>query len=189
MTLRGACAPTGCQMEMALGPEAQVEDGDAQSNGDKVIVDSLERMIGTAVVIAYLEVTKTVKEAQLAAQVKWLKRVKWEMRGQKFQWYLRMFRVMMKTGRGWFYLSPLWNLIFLQRRDGSFALSQTLATVLCAGTVDDLSALVTNNPTGDTPPLLLSPQTRNSSESRPVGLLRSHHFSFAFLEVTMGVIW
>ncbi|KAK3239525.1 hypothetical protein CYMTET_50555 [Cymbomonas tetramitiformis] len=107
----------------------------------------LERMIGTALLLAYLEVTRTVKAAQLAAQLSQLNELKWEKAGHSFEWFLKAFRVMMglRQTSGWYYRSILWNFVFLQQRNGSFELTDTLATVLGAG---DTTYLIVNNPTG-----------------------------------------
>ncbi|KAK3245640.1 hypothetical protein CYMTET_44809 [Cymbomonas tetramitiformis] len=110
--------------------------------------EPLERMIGTAVVIAYLEVTRVVKEETLAAEVKRLAQVDWEIEGQTFKWYLDVFRTMMGTihrRTGWFYRCIIWNLIFLQNHDGSFSLSPALATTLAAG---DTTDIINSDPTG-----------------------------------------
>ncbi|KAK3237106.1 hypothetical protein CYMTET_52800 [Cymbomonas tetramitiformis] len=110
--------------------------------------EPLERMIGTAVVIAYLEVTRVVKEETLAAEVKRLAQVDWEIEGQTFKWYLDVFRTMVGTihrRTGWFYRCIIWNLIFLQNHDGSFSLSPALATALAAG---DTTDIINSDPTG-----------------------------------------
>eukprot|EP00854_Cymbomonas_tetramitiformis_P003392 gene3392-4270_t len=111
--------------------------------------EPLESMIGTAVVIAYLETTRVVKAHQLELQVKSLNKTEWEFKGQTFMWYLTAFRVMMSTihsKTGWFYRCIIWNLLFLQQRNGSFRISSTLATVLAAGDTTDIT---TRNPTDE----------------------------------------
>ncbi|KAK3233534.1 hypothetical protein CYMTET_56176 [Cymbomonas tetramitiformis] len=131
-------------------------------------------MLGTAVVVAYLETKRVVRpdqvhvffagqseaeESALCMHVLHLSRlachiealtnkVKWEFKGQCFLWYLTAFRVMMSTielKTGWFYRCIIWNLLFLQQRDGSFRMTSALATVLAAG---DTTEIITENPTG-----------------------------------------
>ncbi|KAK3282953.1 hypothetical protein CYMTET_9333 [Cymbomonas tetramitiformis] len=108
-----------------------------------------ERMIGTAMVLAYLEVTRTVKAEQISAQVRQLEEVKWEETGKSFRWMMSVFRVMMlrhvqrRDKEGWLRCTALWNLLFLQQSDGSFLLTESLATLLHAG---DTGEIVHLNP-------------------------------------------
>eukprot|EP00854_Cymbomonas_tetramitiformis_P000392 gene392-745_t len=98
--------------------------------------EPLERLLGTALVMAYLE---------NAAQGQ----VLWELPDERrYEWYLDIFRVYASISSrraGWYHNRVLWNLVFLQRTDGSFRVSAALATVLCAG---DTSFILTESPTG-----------------------------------------
>ncbi|KAK3255693.1 hypothetical protein CYMTET_35137 [Cymbomonas tetramitiformis] len=104
---------------------------------------SIERILGTAVVMAYLEVTRTVKRKQLAAQVQ-RQRLMDATETGLYEKYLSACRVMMSTihkQTGWYYRTIMWNLFFLQKPDGSFDISPSLATTLYAG---DSSSLLVN---------------------------------------------
>ncbi|KAK3281352.1 hypothetical protein CYMTET_10853 [Cymbomonas tetramitiformis] len=60
----------------------------------------------------------------------------WQMPNMRtFDWWVSVFKVLIKgmAREGWYLRSHLWNLIFLQRINGSFELSEHLATVLKAG--------------------------------------------------------
>ncbi|KAK3278492.1 hypothetical protein CYMTET_13573, partial [Cymbomonas tetramitiformis] len=96
----------------------------------------LERKIGTALLLAYL---------QLEAQLVRLNELNWQMTGHSFEWFVKAFRVMMglRQTRGWYYRSIMWNFVFLQQRDGSFEVTDALATVLGAGD----TTFIVNNPT------------------------------------------
>ncbi|KAK3267844.1 hypothetical protein CYMTET_23621, partial [Cymbomonas tetramitiformis] len=141
------CAPS-CAGYCGFG---LVNAGRRQSNlsDSQRKVEPLERLIGTAIVMAYLEVTKTVQAAQLTAEMRRLEQVNWEMQDKSFRWMLSVFRVMMlmhvrhESNEGWLRSTTLWNLIFLQQADGSFSLSGSLATLLHAG---DTTDTVYNNP-------------------------------------------
>ncbi|KAK3286035.1 hypothetical protein CYMTET_6381 [Cymbomonas tetramitiformis] len=108
----------------------------SEKNSDDTF--SVERMLGTTVVMAYLEVTRTVKPKQMQQQ-----RLM-EFKAGMYDKYLSAFRVMMSTihkTSGWYYRTLMWNIIFLQKPNGSFDISPSLATVLFAG---DSSPILVN---------------------------------------------
>ncbi|KAK3254931.1 hypothetical protein CYMTET_35871, partial [Cymbomonas tetramitiformis] len=109
-------------------------------------MEPVERMVGTAMVMAHLQLVHVLKASQIKMQLRSMEAVNWEMHGQLFEWFLGVFLVMLsqKKMRGWYHRSILWNLIFLQLRDGSFEASNALATVLAAG---DCTNVMTDNPT------------------------------------------
>ncbi|KAK3266870.1 hypothetical protein CYMTET_24540 [Cymbomonas tetramitiformis] len=111
----------------------------------------LERLLGTAVVVAFMEVNHVVQNKQLRAQVRLQSRLGWQTphgEARAFEWYLSVFRVMLtKVGsaRGWYFRCILWNLLFLSNPDGSYDLDNFLATALSAG---DTAPLLSEDPTG-----------------------------------------
>ncbi|KAK3262204.1 hypothetical protein CYMTET_28925, partial [Cymbomonas tetramitiformis] len=103
------------------------------------------RMLGTALVVAFLQMHSLVWSQQLKAQLEMLAAAHWQNpTPHDFQWHVDIFKVMLSLqGRvrgnsgmqaGWYARSYLWNLMFLQRPDGSFAVSDTLASVLHSAT-------------------------------------------------------
>ncbi|KAK3273099.1 hypothetical protein CYMTET_18642 [Cymbomonas tetramitiformis] len=65
------------------------------------------------------------------------KEVPWQFpTGRSFEWYVDMCKVFLDQSRskkGWYYRTTLWNLVFLQKSDGSFDITPALATALHAG--------------------------------------------------------
>ncbi|KAK3285196.1 hypothetical protein CYMTET_7188 [Cymbomonas tetramitiformis] len=96
----------------------------------------VERMLGTALVQAFLGIKALLSHKDLANQAKRASAAPWQMpNNRRFAWYVSVFKVLIRsiTGNGWFHRAHLWNLIFLQRVDGSFEMSNHLAKVLKAG--------------------------------------------------------
>ncbi|KAK3233592.1 hypothetical protein CYMTET_56131 [Cymbomonas tetramitiformis] len=96
----------------------------------------LERMLGTAMVHAYLSNTNLVDHKQLAAQGVLLERLPWEMPTKRsFGWYVSVFMVVLRkvSGKDWLRRSKLLRLVFLQSVDGSFAMTQGLINILQIG--------------------------------------------------------
>ncbi|KAK3249808.1 hypothetical protein CYMTET_40779, partial [Cymbomonas tetramitiformis] len=112
--------------------------------------EPLERLLGTALVMAYLEVKQLIRPQAILAQNAAQGQVLWELPDERrYEWYLDIFRVYASISSrraGWYHNRVLWNLVFLQRTDGSFRVSAALATVLCAG---DTSFILTESPTGE----------------------------------------
>ncbi|KAK3283545.1 hypothetical protein CYMTET_8760 [Cymbomonas tetramitiformis] len=97
---------------------------------------SVERMLGTALVQAFLDIRSLISREDLQMQMDLAIGMPWQMPNNRpFTWWVSTFKVLIGTisHPGWYLRSHLWNLIFLQRVDGSFELSETLATVLKAG--------------------------------------------------------
>ncbi|KAK3283135.1 hypothetical protein CYMTET_9156 [Cymbomonas tetramitiformis] len=96
----------------------------------------VERMLGTAIVQAFLGIHAILAEKDLQDQMALAEELPWQMPSNRpFSWYVSVFKVLVKDlGRnGWYQRSLLWNAVFLQRVDGSFELSGHLATMLKAG--------------------------------------------------------
>ncbi|KAK3277885.1 hypothetical protein CYMTET_14134 [Cymbomonas tetramitiformis] len=107
---------------------------------------SVKRMLGTALVQAFLGIRALVSKEDLKRQTRWASELPWHVPSshRPFAWYVSVFKVLLKMidGPGWYERSHLWNLIFLQQPDGSFELSQHLATVLRSG--EPLESLESN---------------------------------------------
>ncbi|KAK3258472.1 hypothetical protein CYMTET_32482, partial [Cymbomonas tetramitiformis] len=113
-------------------------DGKGKKKGGKEGLElPLERMLGTALVLAYLDVSRVVADAQVKGQLNRALEVSWERPTPRhIGWYVDIFKVMLTSNRntrGWYNRSVLWNLVFLQESDGSFNLTPALATTLAAG--------------------------------------------------------
>ncbi|KAK3237698.1 hypothetical protein CYMTET_52245 [Cymbomonas tetramitiformis] len=97
----------------------------------------VERMLGTALMIAWLDVKSLVSKDQLHAQLEMSKVVQWTMPNSRpFTYYVDMFKVMFmmeRTPRGWYYRTVMWNLVLLQNSDGSYDICRGVATALHAG--------------------------------------------------------
>ncbi|KAK3283510.1 hypothetical protein CYMTET_8794, partial [Cymbomonas tetramitiformis] len=109
----------------------------------------IERMLGSAAVMAFLEVFRLVRREQIELQNEGLEALRWDMPNERpYSWYLDLFRGLMTTVKnraGWYHSRVLWSLVFMQNTDGSFELTPNLATVLCAG---ETSYILTDKPTG-----------------------------------------
>ncbi|KAK3238908.1 hypothetical protein CYMTET_51123 [Cymbomonas tetramitiformis] len=96
----------------------------------------VERMLGTALVQAFLGIKAIVSKVDLAEQARIASMAPWQMPNNRpFSWYVSCFKVLIGslTRDGWYQRARLWNVIFLQRVDGSFEMSTFLATMLKAG--------------------------------------------------------
>ncbi|KAK3281243.1 hypothetical protein CYMTET_10953, partial [Cymbomonas tetramitiformis] len=105
----------------------------------------VERMLGTALVQAFLGIKTLLSHKDLAKQAERASAAPWQMPNNRpFSWYVSVFKVLIGSvsREGWFHRANLWNLVFLQRVDGSFELSGHLARVLKAGS--PLQDLVVN---------------------------------------------
>ncbi|KAK3271689.1 hypothetical protein CYMTET_19974 [Cymbomonas tetramitiformis] len=99
---------------------------------------SMERMLGTAMVLAFLTKMNLLESKELARQTALAKAQQWALPpGRTFEWFINVFREMQASdlsGPGWIKKVELWNLVLLQFADGSFAAgSGDLATALYAG--------------------------------------------------------
>ncbi|KAK3259985.1 hypothetical protein CYMTET_31041 [Cymbomonas tetramitiformis] len=96
----------------------------------------MERLLGTALVLAYMHMRRIVREEQVEAQLKAAGRLRWGAHLISFEECVVRFKVMLMVNResqGWHHRSLLWNLLFLQHPAGCYDLSPGLATVLHAG--------------------------------------------------------
>ncbi|KAK3287319.1 hypothetical protein CYMTET_5166 [Cymbomonas tetramitiformis] len=96
----------------------------------------VERMLGTALVQAFLSMNTILSKEDLSMQTTLASQLPWQMPCDRpFPWYVNTFKVLIGSIRtvGWYQRSHLWNLIFLQRPDGSYKMSVHLATVLKSG--------------------------------------------------------
>ncbi|KAK3259927.1 hypothetical protein CYMTET_31095 [Cymbomonas tetramitiformis] len=93
----------------------------------------VERVLGTAMVMAFLDSKSMVTRWQLRTQMDLMEQSQWEYPSPRtFRWYVNIFKVLINSqnGPGWYYRTILWNLIFLQRPDGSYEISPSLVGVL-----------------------------------------------------------
>ncbi|KAK3274589.1 hypothetical protein CYMTET_17234 [Cymbomonas tetramitiformis] len=100
---------------------------------------SLERMLGTAAVHAFLRLNSCLLEEVTLKHVAPAQDLPWECPpGKDFQWFCRMFEVMVQYGKrpGWYIRSRLYRLVTCQEPDGHFELSQDLVNALWAGHPD-----------------------------------------------------
>ncbi|KAK3272664.1 hypothetical protein CYMTET_19055 [Cymbomonas tetramitiformis] len=113
----------------------------------------LERMLGTALVLAYIGVSRVVSPIQVETQITRAAQVKWELPTERpFVWYVDLFKVMLVSNRkmhGWYNRSVLWNLVLLQKSDGSYELTPALATALGAGDISPESLRLEASPDVD----------------------------------------
>ncbi|KAK3282022.1 hypothetical protein CYMTET_10221 [Cymbomonas tetramitiformis] len=96
----------------------------------------VERMIGTAMVQAFLGIKAIMSKVDLAEQAHLAAAAPWQMPNNRpFTWWVSAFKVLIGSvaRTGWYKRSALWNAIFLQRVNGSFEMSPFLAMVLKAG--------------------------------------------------------
>ncbi|KAK3263531.1 hypothetical protein CYMTET_27666 [Cymbomonas tetramitiformis] len=137
----------------------------------------VERMLGTAITQAFLCLKAILSKQDLDRQMALANDMPWQMPNNRpFEWYVSVFKVLITSmsRNGWYQRSHLWNLIFLQRVDGSFQLSHHLATVLNAGIpLEDLEVSPVSKharqPLLDTlPPALAKLYTSPDSEHSPV---------------------
>ncbi|KAK3268008.1 hypothetical protein CYMTET_23466, partial [Cymbomonas tetramitiformis] len=109
----------------------------SQGNGAKTL--PLERLLGTALVLAVMSTKRLLPQEELENQVALARLQRWRHPpGRGFNWFLRVFQVMAAQNlgtRGWCQRATLWNLVLLQSADGSFRPDGAgdLATVLHAG--------------------------------------------------------
>ncbi|KAK3272025.1 hypothetical protein CYMTET_19652, partial [Cymbomonas tetramitiformis] len=105
----------------------------------------IERLLGTALLMAYLMVKKVLDEDRIKQQLHFANTLNWETPLKRSMgYYTHIFTVMVACDQhqphGWYHRSMLWRLIFLQEEDGSYMPSSALATALHAGdTYNNLS--------------------------------------------------
>ncbi|KAK3289078.1 hypothetical protein CYMTET_3484 [Cymbomonas tetramitiformis] len=100
---------------------------------------NMERMLGTALVLAFMETSRLVQSKQVEGQLARASKVRWHLpAGKDLAWYTGVFKVMLRHNlhpEGWYTRRLLWNLLLLQFQDGSFALNGALASTLAAGNI------------------------------------------------------
>ncbi|KAK3274023.1 hypothetical protein CYMTET_17771 [Cymbomonas tetramitiformis] len=134
---------------LSLASDLGSDDGDGSSNQTRGRMWQklkrrqrlpVERMLGTALVQAFLGIKALLSHKDLAQQAERGSAAPWQMpNNRRFAWYVSVFKVLIGSiaRDGWFQRAHLWNLIFLQRVDGSFEMSHHLAKVLKAGPPSD----------------------------------------------------
>ncbi|KAK3252400.1 hypothetical protein CYMTET_38296 [Cymbomonas tetramitiformis] len=101
------------------------------------------RLIGTALVHAVFQRSHIIDPQQMHAQAALLERAPWEAPpGRGFGWHVGVLMVLLDRiqGSGWHARSQLLQLVFLQHADGSFDMTQTLATLLHAADPNEACA-------------------------------------------------
>lgn len=128
-------------------PLASSREGSRASTPDRENAP-LERLLGTALVLAYLDYFSVVTKPQIKYQLEKAKQINWEFPNSRpFKWYVRVFKVFLeqnRASRGWVYRTALWNLVLLQHTDGSFEITSGLATTLHAGDMSKTIATQVN---------------------------------------------
>ncbi|KAK3246925.1 hypothetical protein CYMTET_43554, partial [Cymbomonas tetramitiformis] len=107
----------------------------------------VERMLGTALVHAFLGLRAMISGGNLLEQMELAMHAPWQMpAGRPFAWYVSAFKVLLSSlGPGWYRRSLMWSFVFLQRPDGGFDLSQSLATALKAGEPSGLNMIMSHD--------------------------------------------
>ncbi|KAK3262524.1 hypothetical protein CYMTET_28627, partial [Cymbomonas tetramitiformis] len=133
--------PLGTMRQMVRSRLAGLEEaGGVKQRSRRTVVREqtlpVERLLGTALVLAFLQLRNVVQRTQIEAQLQLAEQMSWEQpcyRGVRE--FVMLFKVMLETGkysRGWYYRGCLWNLVLLQHREGHFDLAPGLAAVLHA---------------------------------------------------------
>lgn len=115
--------------------------GEIDQGAEKCLVVNeqppLERLLGTALVMGYLDLAGIVKKEQIQAQAEAAGELPWKfpLRHHDFAWYMDIFKVQLSLSHasGWYNRAVLWHLVFLQQGDGSWRMTESLATALAAG--------------------------------------------------------
>ncbi|KAK3240851.1 hypothetical protein CYMTET_49342 [Cymbomonas tetramitiformis] len=101
----------------------------------------VERALGTALVLAFLRMRGIVSQKQVSGLERRAAEIKWRLPAKRaLSYYEDIFREMLqinRAGRGWYFRSILWNLVFLQRPEGCYDLTEALARALHAGDTSD----------------------------------------------------
>ena len=103
------------------------------------VTNASERMVGTALVLAFLSVNNVVPVAELTrrkeAALAYFHDVRVRGIDHDFETLMRLFMGMLMEGclgrrSRWFELARLWRLVLMQRSDGSWGLTRSLATAV-----------------------------------------------------------
>ncbi|KAK3243515.1 hypothetical protein CYMTET_46838 [Cymbomonas tetramitiformis] len=101
----------------------------------------VERALGTALVLAFLRMRGIVSQKQVSGLERRAAEIKWQLPAKRaLSYYEDIFCEMLqinRAGRGWYFRSILWNLVFLQRPEGCYDLTEALARALHAGDTSD----------------------------------------------------
>ncbi|KAK3259258.1 hypothetical protein CYMTET_31736, partial [Cymbomonas tetramitiformis] len=131
----GAVKKVKGALKAVLGKQLQKED--ALNAVVSAARYPLERMLGTALVMAFMDLRGIVDRSQLAEKMRLAGEASWEYKGRPFEFFVSAFKCMLTLEeQGWFERSTLWGLVFLQSSDGSFSLNAGLATLLSAGNTE-----------------------------------------------------
>ncbi|KAK3262321.1 hypothetical protein CYMTET_28815 [Cymbomonas tetramitiformis] len=140
LTRRFDAVPSYKDVMKQLEDEEQAKRLKIQTRWDKLRKRNMElpveRMLGTALVQAFLGIKAIISKADLAEQARLADMAPWQMPNNRpFTWYVSTFKVLIGSiaRDGWFQRSWLWNCVFLQRVNGSFEMSGFLASMLKAG--------------------------------------------------------
>ncbi|KAK3263757.1 hypothetical protein CYMTET_27460 [Cymbomonas tetramitiformis] len=148
--LRGILkSPAATRLNIPRKHEGGSQVGGEREDEDEVMVVGdkhrlpLERLMGTALVLAFLRQRRLVWEPAWRAHLRrGDEAVRWEgvgaeQPGRTLRWYADVFQELLSANppgaRGWHHRAELWTLVLLQEPDGGFAASPALATVLHAG--------------------------------------------------------
>ncbi|KAK3233595.1 hypothetical protein CYMTET_56119 [Cymbomonas tetramitiformis] len=140
LTRRLNAVPSYKDVMKQLEDEEQIKQLKTRTLWDKLRKRNMElpveRMLGTALVQAFLGIKAIISKADLAEQARLANMAPWQMPNNRpFTWYVSTFKVLIGSiaRDGWYQRSWLWNCVFLQRVNGSFEMSGFLATMLKAG--------------------------------------------------------
>ncbi|KAK3280414.1 hypothetical protein CYMTET_11740, partial [Cymbomonas tetramitiformis] len=107
----------------------------ARADGSAEVELPVERMLGTALVLAFMDMRGIVHSSQAQEKTRCAAELPWELSLRPLEFYVEAFKALLHLGNkpDWFERHQLWHLLLLQQPDGSFACSEGLATVLAAG--------------------------------------------------------
>ncbi|KAK3284088.1 hypothetical protein CYMTET_8245 [Cymbomonas tetramitiformis] len=99
----------------------------------------VDRLLGTTMVTAYLLLQRIVNPSQVSQQVALMAEHQWEGLRRPILWYISAFCTLIHSAQqGAYKHCQLCKLAFMQHADGCFDLTDSLATVLAAGSTKEL---------------------------------------------------
>ncbi|KAK3233211.1 hypothetical protein CYMTET_56479 [Cymbomonas tetramitiformis] len=118
---RVSSSTSGVGLMSALDPLMNALDSGLADQGAKAL--PLERLLGTALVLAVMSTMRLLPEKELDRQLALARSQHWRHPpGRGFNWFLKVFQLMVARNlgaRGWHQHATLWNLVLLQNVDGS----------------------------------------------------------------------
>ncbi|KAK3259884.1 hypothetical protein CYMTET_31138 [Cymbomonas tetramitiformis] len=133
--------PSGADGDAGAADSEELRDFLAAAESPEVAARfTFPRLIGTALVHAVFQRSRIIDPQQMHAQAALLERAPWDAPpGRGFGWHVGVLMVLLDRiqGSGWHARSQLLQLVFLQHADGSFDMTQTLATLLHAADPDE----------------------------------------------------